>query len=279
MHTILFFVGLVGSLCQLVAAGAQSVPLPLETWVGKRVMFIYAHIDDMEASSGGLVKRLSDAGGADVHLLIMTNGDKGCSNDAVCGNASNAELAEIRQQEQYHSAELLNIPLENIYFLGYEDVLLKMYSRVEISKKIVSLIRFVKPHVVMTWDLAPHLNMLPSTWSDLGYHPDHQYSGELTLDTVWQAELSRLWPELGAAWRVQETYQWAYNPEVVPSHYVDITGAPLTAKTEAFLQMKSQYNQPSDITSILIPLALMVAKTCQLPDEITAAEGYQYILW
>ena len=208
----------------------------------------------------------------------MTNGDKGCSNMNLCGNMSNAELAELRKQEQYRSAEILGIPLQNIQFLGYEDVLLKTYDRAELLRQIVLAVRTVKPHVVMTWDSAPHFNMLPSEWSDLGYHPDHQFSGDLTIDAIWQAKLSRLWPDLGDSWTVEEVYQWAFNPDTVPSHYVDITGEPSAAKTEAFLQMKSQYTDPATIVAMFLILGQRMGETCQLPDCVMS-EGYQYILW
>jgi LmbE family N-acetylglucosaminyl deacetylase len=76
----------------------QGVPrqLPLNEWKGKNVMFIYAHIDDMEASSGGTVALLQ--GIANIHLVILTNGDKGCGNPDVCGNSTNQEVAVIRQE-------------------------------------------------------------------------------------------------------------------------------------------------------------------------------------
>jgi hypothetical protein len=60
-------------LCRGAEAEAQSIPLPIEKWAGKTVIFIYAHIDDMEAGSGGLVKRLhEEVSEVDIHLLIMT---------------------------------------------------------------------------------------------------------------------------------------------------------------------------------------------------------------
>lgn len=263
----------------VVSADADmSMPLPIESWAGKKILFIYAHIDDMEAAAGGLVSRLHDEG-VDIHLLIMTNGDKGCSNVDVCGNVSNEELVVIRKQEQYHSAELLHIPISNIKFLEYEDVLLKMYSREVISRRLVAHIRDVRPDIVMTWDSAPYFNMIPSEgWGDLGYHPDHQYSGDLTIDAVWYSSLERLWPEFGVAWRVPETYFWAYNPDSVPSHYFEISGTPLLAKTEAFLQMRSQYSDPAEIKAMFLGLGLIMGQTCMLPIG-SMAEGFQYVLW
>jgi LmbE family N-acetylglucosaminyl deacetylase len=241
-------------------------------------MFIYAHIDDMEAASGGLVKILPSLKSS-AHIVVMTNGDKGCSNPDLCGTASNEELAEIRKEEQYKSGEILGIPQDHMHFLDYEDCELKMYSRSEVSKKVVNLIRSIQPNVVMTWDSAPYFSMTPSEgWGDLGYHPDHQYSGELTVDAVWYASEGRMWPELGAAWRPQQVYFWAYNPDIVPSHCLDITGDPHTAKTEAFLQMKSQYTNATEIQGMLAQLGVLMAETCLWSPGVMA-EGYQFILW
>jgi N,N'-diacetylchitobiose non-reducing end deacetylase len=239
----------------------------------------YLSCVDMEAASGGLVKILTGMG-VEVFIVVMTNGDKGCSNPEVCDDSTtNAELADIRIQEQKKSGEILGIPPENMYFLGYEDMLLKQYSRSEISQKLVSLLRITRPNVVMTWDSAAYLQMLPSEgWWDLGYHPDHQYSGELTLDAVWFAGEQRLWPDLGAAWKPQYLYFWAYNPDAVPSHYVDITGPPLRAKTEAFLQMKSQYTNTAEMAAMMGMLGVQMQATCNLPQGVMA-EGFQFVLW
>lgn len=257
---------------------SPSTPLPVESWVNYTVLFIYAHIDDMEAASGGLAKLLPTLKST-AHILVMTNGDKGCSNPDVCGSATNEELAEIRKQEQYESGKILGIPQEHMYFLGYEDLGLKMYPRIEVSKRIVNLIRSIQPNVIMTWDSTPYFSMTPSEgYGDLGYHPDHQYSGELTVDAIWLASNSRTWPELGTSWRTPQVYFWAYNPDIIPSHCLDITGGLHEAKTEAFLQMKSQYTNSSEIEDMFMQLGVLVSQTCQWSPGVLA-EGYQFILW
>ena len=256
----------------------SSAILPISSWTSYKVMFMYAHIDDMEAASGGLVKILQELN-SEAYIVIMTNGDKGCSNNEVCGSSTNEELAEIRKQEQFNSGKILGIPQENMIFLGYEDCELKTYDRRKLSQKLVSIIRAIQPNVVMTWDSAPYFNMIPSDgWGDLGYHPDHQFSGELTIDAVWFASESRMWPELGDAWRAGEVYFWAYNPDIVPSHCLDITGAPHTAKTEAFLQMKSQISNVTEYRALMYQLGQMMAEQCQMPSG-TMAEAFQFVLW
>lgn len=256
----------------------ESRPLNLHEWKDKKVLFMYAHIDDMEASSGGTVALLQ--GIADIHLLILTNGDKGCGNDLICGNSTNEEIAVIREEEQRQSAAILGIPPENIDFLGYEDCELSSYPQQDIQKKLVAIIREKQPQIVFTWDPSPKFEMIPSDgWGDMGYHPDHQLSGSLSLDAAYSAHLSRLWPELGKGWRVEELYFWAFTPSKIPDFYVDITAAAVNGrKNAAFLQMHSQYTDPAGMTDFLQFLASNVATNLGLPEG-SLAEGYNYILW
>jgi LmbE family N-acetylglucosaminyl deacetylase len=259
---------------------SQSEPkqLPLHEWKDKTVLFMYAHIDDMEASSGGTVALLQ--GVADIHLAILTNGDKGCGNVDICGNSTNEEVALIRQEEQNNAAGLFGIPPENIDYLGYEDCELNSYPQQEIQKKLVTIIRKKQPNIVFTWDPSPKFEMIPSEgWSDMGYHPDHQVSGRISLDSVYNAHLARMWPDLGEAWRVDELYFWAFTPSRVPDFYVDITAPDVyNRKKAAFLQMHSQYTDPAGMTDFLLFLASSVGATLKL-SEGSLAEGYNYILW
>lgn len=273
MLRVLFF-------CAVACAVVSGLSvLPIEKWVGQRLLFIYAHIDDMEASSGGLVALLK--GKADIHILVMTNGDKGCGNVELCGNSTNAEIAQIREGEQFQSAAILGIPNENVIFLGHEDCLLKTYPIAQIEQEVVGHVRRVKPDVVFTWDPAAKFEMISSQgWGDMGYHPDHQASGQLALDSVWIAHLDRLWPELGAGWKVSELYFWAFTPARVPDFYLDVTGAPYDTKTQAFLAMQSQYpyNDTSAMTTFLDFMGDQSAKLVGLPEG-HKAEGYNYVLW
>ncbi len=113
----------------------------------------------------------------------------------------------LLSQEQFASAQILSIPTNNIFFLGYEDCLLGNYPESEVLRDIVRIVRLVQPTVVITWDMSPRLELVPSEgWNDLGYHPDHQVSGKRALDAVWSASLGRMWPELGPEWKVCELY-------------------------------------------------------------------------
>ena len=228
-----------------------SKPLPYREWTGKKVLYVYAHIDDMEASSGGLNAEISKI--VDVHLLILTNGDKGCGNQVLCGNSTNAALAAIRQTEQWNSALVLGIPKENIVFLAYEDCLLSTYPSQDVLQEIVAhIIRSIQPDVAITWDPQSYLQMTPSAgWDDMGYHPDHQKRGQLTLDSIWLAQLDRAWPHLGEAWRVSELYFWAFTPTRIPDYYFEVNEVLYDKKVKSFLAMHSQYTDENDVVTFL----------------------------
>ncbi|MGZ5299866.1 MAG: PIG-L deacetylase family protein, partial [Actinomycetota bacterium] len=66
------------------------------------VLGIYAHPDDAEISAGGTMAKWV-AAGREVHLLVLTNGDRG-SNDR---SQDRAELAATRLAETEAAAEVL----------------------------------------------------------------------------------------------------------------------------------------------------------------------------
>ena len=257
-----------------------SSPLPLETFTGKRILFIYAHIDDMEGSSGGMVSMIS--GKANISLLILTNSNKGCSNSLLCNNATTtADVTSIRQMEQLNSAAILGISPLNVHFLSYEDCLLNTYSSGALELEIVGYIRDIKPHIVFTWDPQEYYRMIPDDgWDDLGYHPDHQTSGKLALNSAWISQLNLLWPQIGPGWRIEQLYFFSFTPDKSPDYFVDVTGDPFDKKVSAFLQMKSQF-EPGDedgITDWLTLIGQRVASQVGLKDD-RKAEGFVYVLF
>ena len=61
----------------------------------KRVLVITPHPDDAESGAGGTIAKWSSLG-ADIVLVVCTNGDKGTSDR----NVSSQEIAATRRQEQ-----------------------------------------------------------------------------------------------------------------------------------------------------------------------------------
>jgi LmbE family N-acetylglucosaminyl deacetylase len=79
---------------------AQVQPLNITAWVGKTVMMIAAHPDDIEATAGGTIAQLT-AQGTRVVYVIMTNGDKGCTTGSIynCTGITAEQIAYIRHGE------------------------------------------------------------------------------------------------------------------------------------------------------------------------------------
>ena len=190
-------------------------------------------------------------------------------------------MADIRQKEQINSAAVLGIPAENIHFLGYEDCLLSTYPSASIEQELVGWLRKIQPHIVITWDPQPYYELLASDgWEDLGFHPDHQTSGKLALDSSWIAHEDRLWPQLGAGWKPEEVYFFSFTQSKTPDFYVDITGEPLQKKSDAFLQMKSQFSdaEAKGVKAYFTFLGTRVGSQVGLPVD-RQAEAFVYALW
>src|SRR3954466_3053365 len=69
-----------------------------------RVLAIYAHPDDPEISAGGTLARWAD-GGAEVHVVVTTRGDKGTSDP----DADLDALVRTRVDETAAAARVLGI--------------------------------------------------------------------------------------------------------------------------------------------------------------------------
>lgn len=150
------------------------------------VLAIGAHADDIDfGASGSLARWARD--GAHIEYLVITNGSKGSSDR----EARPDELVATREREQRAAAQLLGA--KNVHFFGYEDGALEMSQ--ELKKRIVRLIREVRPDTVVVMDPT----MVYST--ELGFinHPDHRVAGQATLDAVYPLARDHLsFPDLYA---------------------------------------------------------------------------------
>jgi LmbE family N-acetylglucosaminyl deacetylase len=79
-----------------------------------RVMVITAHADDPEFGAGGTIAKLAKEG-REVTYVIVTNGNKGSSDQAITPE----RLARIREEEQRNAARTPGV--ERVEFLVYED--------------------------------------------------------------------------------------------------------------------------------------------------------------
>lgn len=138
----------------------------------RRLLISYAHPDDESFGNGGLIAKYV-AEGADVYLICATDGDVGTIPDEMKDQYET--VRELRLAELDCAAQLLG--LKHVYKLGYRDSGmmqndLKDHPEAlwhnwqtrpdEVLKRVVDVIREVKPHVIITFDRYG------------GYgHPDH----------------------------------------------------------------------------------------------------------
>ncbi len=204
---------------------AVPPPTPAEVLheVPERALAVYAHPDDPEVSCGGTLSRWSRAG-AEVHLLLLTRGDKG-SGDAA---ADPDELARRRAGEVEAAARVLG--LAGWDGLGVGDGELENVAAVR--REIVAALRRVRPDTVVCPD--PTAVLFGDTYFN---HHDHRVAGWATLDAVSPAAGSPLYfPDAGPAHRVGRVL---LSGTLEPNVWVDVA-ATLDTKVEALLCHESQ---------------------------------------
>ena len=172
---------------------------------GKRVLVITPHPDDAESGAGGTIAKWSSLG-ADIVLVVCTNGDKGTSDRSI----SSEQIAEIRKEEQLQSGKLLG--LTNIVFLNHPDQGIE--NGEPFREELVREIRKHRPDVVVTID--PERKWIR--------HQDHFVTGRVALDAVFPYARDYLaYPELIAEGlephKTLEVYLWGTDD---PDVFIDI---------------------------------------------------------
>ena len=172
---------------------------------GKRVLVITPHPDDAESGAGGTIAKWSSLG-ADIVLVVCTNGDKGTSDRSI----SSEQIAEIRKEEQLQSGKLLG--LTNIVFLNHPDQGIE--NGEPFREELVREIRKHRPDVVVTID--PERKWIR--------HQDHFVKGRVALDAVFPYARDYLaYPELIAEGlephKTLEVYLWGTDD---PDVFIDI---------------------------------------------------------
>lgn len=173
---------------------------------------VFAHPDDAEISSGGTLAKWC-AAGRSVHLLVLTNGDRG-SDDA---SRDRGELAAMRVRETAVAAGVLGLASARV--LGTHDGDLE--NTTEVRGEVVRTIRELKPATVLSCD--------PTAWFfDNRYynHSDHRNAGAVTLDSVFPgAGNPHFFAEQLEAglepWDVKDVWLGWTNE---PNHHEDVTG-------------------------------------------------------
>ncbi len=144
--------------------------MPIDAEIPERALAVYAHPDDPEISAGGTLAAWAEAG-ADVSVLITTQGDKGTQDP----DADQAELARLRVEETAKAAALLGF--SGHFHLGYHDG--ELPDDRELRGSITRYVRELRPDAVLCPDPTAVF------FGDRYYnHRDHRVTGWATLDAV-----------------------------------------------------------------------------------------------
>ena len=191
------------------------------------VLAVFAHPDDAEISAGATMAKWATAG-RQVHLLILTNGDRGSSDPAT----DRAELARTRVAETQAAARVLGLASSRV--LGTHDG--ELENTPEIRADVVRAIRELRPDTVLTCD--------PTAWifeNRYFNHRDHRMAGEIALDATFPAAgnphfyAEQLTRDLRPHDVTDVWLGWSNEAE----HHEDVTGF-LQTKLSALAQHASQ---------------------------------------
>ena len=134
-----------------------------------RLLAVFAHPDDESMGIGGTLARYA-AEGVEICLVCATRGERGWFGPEE-QNPGLRMLGKIRERELENAAEVLGI--KGLYFLDYVDGEVDQAEPSEAIAKIVTHIRRIMPHVVVTFP------------PDGNYgHPDHIAVGQFTNAAV-----------------------------------------------------------------------------------------------
>jgi LmbE family N-acetylglucosaminyl deacetylase len=135
------------------------------------VLAVFAHPDDMEICAGGTLARWA-ADGREVHLLVLTNGDRGSSDPTL----SRAALARTRLAETEAAASFLG--LRSARVLSTHDG--ELQNTPAVREAVVRRVREVKAETVVSCD--PTAVFFENRYYN---HSDHRMAGWVALDSVF----------------------------------------------------------------------------------------------
>lgn len=187
-------------------------PTPPEPRSGP-ALGVFAHPDDAEIAAGGAMANWV-AAGRQVHLLVLTNGDRGSQDPAL----DRAELARIRAAETEAAADVLG--LASVRILDRHDG--ELQNTVEVREQVVRRIREVGAETIVSVD--PTAIFFADTYYN---HSDHRTAGWIALDSAF--------PGSG-------------NPHFFPEHLGE-GGLGVQEVTDVWLGWSNESNHVEDVTA------------------------------
>ena len=173
---------------------------------------VFAHPDDAEICAGGTLAKWA-AAGREVHLLVLTNGDRGSSDPW----RDRAELAATRRAETEAAARLLGVT--SVQVLETSDG--ELENTTGTREAVIRRIRVVRAETVVSCD--------PTAWffRDRYYnHSDHRRAGEIALDAVFPGAGNPHYfaEHIAEGLDVREVHDVWLGWTNEPNHHEDVSG-------------------------------------------------------
>lgn len=191
------------------------------------VLGVFAHPDDAEIAAGGTIASWT-AAGREVHLLVLTNGDRGSQDPAL----DRAELALTRARETEAAGEVLGLASARLLDVHDGDLV----NTVEVREQVVRRIREVRAETVLSVD--PTAVFFQNSYYN---HSDHRTAGFVALDSAFPGSGNpHFFPEhLGDGLAVQDITEVWLGWTNEPNHTEDVTDTWQT-KIDALARHESQ---------------------------------------
>jgi LmbE family N-acetylglucosaminyl deacetylase len=194
------------------------------------VLAVFAHPDDAEICAGAVMAKWA-ATGREVHLLILTNGDRG-SGDPT---ASREELAATRRRETEAAVEVLGLASARV--LSTHDGELENTSIVR--EAVTRRIREVRAETVVSCD--PTAVFFENRYYN---HSDHRTAGWIALDSCFPGSGNPHFfsEQLGEGLQTQDVFDVWLGWSNEPNRTEDVTGF-FDVKMQALARHASQLTE------------------------------------
>ena len=228
---------------------------PVAEPIHQTFMWVVAHPDDLEFSSGGTVSKLAKEGKR-VILIQVTSGDRGTQDRSHTPEF----LAATREAEEQEAAKRLGIA--EIVFLREPDG--SVVPDLSLREKITRMIRTHRPDVIVTHD----------PFRPYALHPDHRAVGMAAHDAVYPTARDHLYypNHLASGLEPHKTAEIWYFGSDSPDIHIDITDT-FDDKINALRAHQTQVGEAKELPERLRGFSTDIAR--DQPFEL--AEAFKVI--
>ena len=221
------------------------------------VLAVYAHPDDADVACGASLAKWCDAG-AEVHLVLLTDGGKG----TIDSSMRPGDLAALRQAEVADASSVLGIKAVEHLDIPDGDVAEQAW----LIEALVERIRRLRPDVVLGHD--PTAVFFGSVYVN---HRDHRAAGWALLDAVAPASgLPHYYPSAGPPHRVGDVL---LSGTLDPDAFVEVA-ASIERKVAAVTAHKTQL--PDDPAWAAATIRGRAEEAGRMIG-VAAAEGFRHL--